>query len=62
MLREEGEADARKLIQAGVPVTVLRYLETIHQFVMLNPVIERPAARAAVAPANGTLRGVCTRC
>ena len=36
MLRDEGEAYARKLISAGVPVTATRYLGTIRDFVMLN--------------------------
>lgn len=58
VLRDEGEAYARKLIQAGVPVTALRYLGTIHDFVMLNGITETPAARAAIAQANDTLRQV----
>jgi acetyl esterase len=37
VLRDEGEAYAHKLIEAGVPVTGLRYHGTIHDFVMLNP-------------------------
>ena len=36
MLRDEGEACARKLISVGVPVTATRYLGTIGDFVMLN--------------------------
>lgn len=36
MLRDEGEAYARKLISAGVPVTATRYVGTIRDFVMLN--------------------------
>ena len=61
VLRDEGEAYARKLIQAGVPVTALRYLGTIHDFVMLNVITETPAARAAIAQANDTLRQVFTQ-
>ena len=37
MLRDEGEAYARKLIEAGVPTTSVRYNATIHDFMMLNP-------------------------
>ena len=37
ILRDEGEAYADKLAQAGVRVTSVRYNGTIHDFVMLNP-------------------------
>jgi acetyl esterase len=33
-----------------------RYLDTIHDFVMLNAFSETPAARAAMARANNALR------
>jgi acetyl esterase/lipase len=36
VLRDKGEAYARKLISAGVPVTATRYLGTVGDFVMLN--------------------------
>jgi acetyl esterase len=36
VLRDEGEAYARKLISAGLPVTATRYLGTIRDFVMAN--------------------------
>jgi acetyl esterase/lipase len=36
VLRDEGEAYARKLREAGVPVTAVRYQGIIHDFVMLN--------------------------
>jgi acetyl esterase len=57
VLRDEGEAYAAKLAQAGVNVTQVRYLGTIHDFVMLNAIADTPAARAAIAQANDTLRG-----
>lgn len=60
VLRDEGEAYARRLSQAGVPVTALRYLGTIHDFVMLNALATTPAARAAIAQASDTLRRVST--
>ena len=47
VLRDEGEAYARKLIQAGVQVTALRYMGTIHDFVMLNVITDTPAAAPA---------------
>jgi len=55
VLRDEGEAYARKLIQAGVQVTALRYMGTIHDFVMLNAITDTPAARGAIAQASGAL-------
>jgi acetyl esterase len=48
ILRDEGEAYARKLIQAGVDVTAVRVLATFHDFAMLNALAETPAARAAI--------------
>ncbi len=42
-LRDEGEAYANKLRQAGVPVTAVRYQGVIHDFVMLNAL--RPTPR-----------------
>jgi acetyl esterase len=56
VLRDEGEAYARKLSEAGVRVTYTRYLGTIHDFVMLNAIADAPAARGAIAQANGSLR------
>ena len=45
VLRDEGEAYARKLWEAGVRVTYTRYIGTIHDFVMLNAIADTPAAR-----------------
>jgi acetyl esterase len=56
VLRDEGEAYARKLIEAGVRVTALRCLGITHDFVMLNALAETPATRAAIAQANEMLR------
>ncbi len=56
VLRDEGEAYARKLSQAGVKVTSTRYNGTIHDFVMLNALAGTPAAQAAVAQGNAFLR------
>jgi len=58
ILRDEGQAYAHKLIKAGVRVTAVRYLGTIHDFVMLNPITETPATRAAIKQANEMLRNV----
>jgi acetyl esterase len=55
VLRAEGEAYARKLAQAGVPVTHVRYSSTIHDFALLNPITTTPAPRAAIAQATDYL-------
>ena len=55
VLRDEDTAYAQKLIEAGVMVTALRYLGTIHDFVLLNPITETPATRAAIKQANEML-------
>ena len=57
VLRDEGEAYARKLSDAGVRVTSIRYNGTIHDFVMLNALADTPATRGAIAQAVGALRG-----
>lgn len=56
VLRDEGEAYARRLIQAGVPTTSVRYNAIIHDFMMLNPVRATQAATAAVEQAIRALR------
>jgi acetyl esterase len=57
VLRDEGEAFAVKLRQAGVAVTAARFQGTIHDFVMLNALAETAAARGAMDLAVGGLRG-----
>jgi len=56
VLRDEGEAYARKLTQAGVPVTCTRYLGAIHGFMGINALADTPAACAARAQVNTMLR------
>jgi len=56
ILRDEGEAYADKLAEAGVRVTSVRYNETCHDFVMLNPLANTPAARAAIQQAIDALK------
>ena len=48
ILRDEGEEYARKLMQAGVETTAVRVLATIHDFVMLNPLADTAATKAAI--------------
>ena len=56
VLRDEGEAYARKLQQAEVSVTAMRALGTVHDFVMLNALAETPAARGAITQATALLQ------
>jgi acetyl esterase/lipase len=56
VLRDEGEAYANKLREAGVPVTAVRFQGIIHDFVMLNALRGTYAAQAAITLATGTLR------
>lgn len=49
VLRDEGEAYAHRLMQAGIPVTAIRFLGTIHDFVMLNALAKTPATQGAIA-------------
>jgi acetyl esterase/lipase len=58
VLRDEGESYAHKLIQAGVNVTAVRYLGTIHDFLMLNALAGTPATCSAIGLANENLRNV----
>ena len=48
VLRDEGEAFAMKMVEAGVSVEAARYDFTIHDFMMLNPITDTPAPRAAI--------------
>ncbi|GAA2356474.1 alpha/beta hydrolase [Streptomyces cuspidosporus] len=55
VLRDEGEAYANKLREAGVPVTAVRFQGIIHDFVMLNALRGTYAAQAAIKLASDTL-------
>ncbi|MHC5907681.1 alpha/beta hydrolase [Streptomyces sp. S6] len=46
--RDEGEQYARLLRRAGVQVTAVRYLGTVHDFVSLNSLRDSPPTRAAI--------------
>ncbi|MFJ5985591.1 alpha/beta hydrolase [Lentzea sp. NPDC092896] len=56
VLRDEGEAYADKLREAGVPVTAVRYAGAIHDFVMLNALRGTHAAEGAITQAIAFLR------
>lgn len=53
-LRDEGEAYARKMADAGVPVSLKRHDTLVHPFV--NAVGATPLARSALSEAVGALR------
>jgi acetyl esterase len=56
VLRDEGEAYAAKLREAGVPTTSVRYNGIIHDFMMLNALSSTQSARAAIGQAVTVLR------
>ncbi len=53
-LRDEGESYAKKLIDAGVPVQVVRYDGMIHAFLQMSAIVE--ATNAALDDAAAALR------
>ncbi|SIS07136.1 Acetyl esterase/lipase [Aquipseudomonas alcaligenes] len=56
VLRDEGEAYARKLDAAGVTVTAVRYNGMIHDYGLLNPLAHIPAVQAALRQAGTELK------
>jgi acetyl esterase/lipase len=56
VLRDEGEAYARRLTEAGVRTTSVRINGTIHDFLLLNPLRDTAAVTAAVEQAIHVLR------
>jgi len=56
VLRDEGEAYANKLREAGVPVTQARFQGVTHDFVMLNVLSETTAKKGALLLATNWLK------
>jgi acetyl esterase/lipase len=56
VLRDEGEAFARKLDRAGVDVTATRYNGLIHDYGLLNPISRVPGVRSALLHAAAELK------
>jgi len=56
ILRDEGEAYGRKLDEAGVKVTTVRYNGMIHDFGLLNPLAELPTVRSLFEHAAAELK------
>jgi acetyl esterase len=61
VLRDEGEAYGRKLRQAGVDVTAVRYEGVFHDFMMLNALAGTNATRAATAQTAQALKTALNR-
>jgi acetyl esterase len=56
VLRDQGEAYADKLRDAGVPTTSVRFNGTIHDFMRLNALRDSESTRAAISLAVAALR------
>jgi|SRR6218665_2272026 len=56
ILRDEGEAYGRKLDEAGVKVTTVRYNGMIHDFGLLNALAELPGTRSMIDHAGAELK------
>ena len=56
VLRDQGEAYAGKLRDAGVPTTSVRFNGTIHDFMRLNALRDSESTRAAISLAVAALR------
>ncbi|MEL1244954.1 alpha/beta hydrolase [Flavobacterium sp. DGU11] len=56
VLREEGEAFGRKLDEAGVEVTTIRYNGMIHDWGLLNPLAHLPQTKALFRQAAAELK------
>lgn len=58
VLRDEGEAYAHKLMQAGVQVKAVRCIGTIHDFLMLNALANTSPTQAAMSLIQATMQEV----
>ncbi|MBS0968013.1 alpha/beta hydrolase [Nissabacter archeti] len=56
VLRDEGEAYGRKLNEAGVETTLVRYNGLIHDYGLLNPLSQVPAVKMALSQAAQALK------
>jgi acetyl esterase len=56
VLRDEGEAYARRLARAGVPVTALRFLGAIHNFYVLDALADSGPSQSALRITGDALK------
>ena len=56
ILRDEGEAYGRKLLEAGVPTTTVRFNDVIHDWGLLNGLAELPQTKALFEQAATELK------
>jgi len=56
VIRDEGEAYARKMDEAGVKVTATRYNGMIHDWGLLNPLSNLPETRSAIIQVGAELK------
>lgn len=56
VLRDEGEAYARKLNEAGVEVTLTRYSGLIHDYGLLNPLADISSIQTAILQAAAVIK------
>lgn len=56
VLRDEGEAYARKLEEAGIKVTAVRYNGMIHDWGLLNALANEPATKTALQQAGVAIK------
>jgi acetyl esterase/lipase len=59
-LRDQGEAYAGRLAEAGVDVVMARYGGTIHDFMTFDELLDSPASAAAIDQIAGFVRGALT--
>ena len=56
VLRDEGEAYARKMDEAGVPVTLVRIDGMVHDYGLLNPLATVSAVQSALRYAANEIK------
>ncbi|KUY30637.1 alpha/beta hydrolase [Elizabethkingia ursingii] len=61
VLRDEAEAYARKLNEAGVPVTLARYAGLIHDYGLLNPLAHITAVQTATLHAATVIKNALSK-